>query len=358
MFWLNENAKLVFFSDICKFFAKKCCICQKKAVTLPQLSKINEDLYYKNMAANLFNRYVWLAETIHSAGRISKHEIDRKWIASPLNVDGDEEYEIRSFHRHKEAIAELFGLNIECDKIHGNEYYISNLEDVKKGSFRAWLLSHLAITNLMTENGDMRERILFDDSEPQPSLLPMVIDAMREQQTLLVTYPDASFELQPYGLRQFRYKWYVVGMSSLYPDEKEPRVFELETVEQMQVLKKKWYMPKRFDAQRFFQGYFGVNRSGRVELITIRANAAATEQLRKNPIHNSQTETECKKGFCTFEYMVSPTPEFIHELKAFGADIEVVAPATIRRSMKDETGKLAQVYGMKVHMPGEQLSLF
>lgn len=310
------------------------------------------------MAANLFNRYVWLAETIHSAGRISKLEIDRKWISSPLNTEGDEEYEIRSFHRHKEAIAELFGLNIECDKMRGNEYYISNLQDVKKGSFRAWLLSHLAITNLMTENSELRERILFDDSDPQPSFLPMVIEAMHAEQTLLVTYPDASFELQPYGLRQFRYKWYVVGMSSLYPDDKEPRVFELETVEQMQLMKKKWHMPKRFDAQRFFQGYFGVNRTGRVELITVKVTAAAAELLRKAPLHQSQTETETKKGFTTFEFMVSPTPEFIHELKAFGGELEVVAPATIRRQMKDETGKLAQVYGMKVHMPGEQLSLF
>ena len=38
-----------------------------------------------NMAASLFNRYIWLVDTIYRAGAISREEIDRRWARSQYN---------------------------------------------------------------------------------------------------------------------------------------------------------------------------------------------------------------------------------------------------------------------------------
>lgn len=43
-------------------------------------------------------------------------EIDRKWARSAYNNAGEEEYGARNLHRHREAIAALFGIEIVCDR--------------------------------------------------------------------------------------------------------------------------------------------------------------------------------------------------------------------------------------------------
>ncbi len=67
------------------------------------------------MAANLFTRYIWLVDTILRGGErgIVREEINRNRIRLQYNETG-EKYPERSYHRHKNAIEEMFG--IECDR--------------------------------------------------------------------------------------------------------------------------------------------------------------------------------------------------------------------------------------------------
>lgn len=64
----------------------------------------------------LFHRMIWLIDTVYSAGHIKMAEIDRKWARSAYNNAGEEEYGARNLHRHREAIAALFGIEIVCDR--------------------------------------------------------------------------------------------------------------------------------------------------------------------------------------------------------------------------------------------------
>jgi len=77
----------------------------------------------KESTSTLFNRYVWLVETILRAGRITFEEINEKWTRSRLNYSGDD-IPLRTFHNHRNAIEEMFDINIECDKRGGYLYYI------------------------------------------------------------------------------------------------------------------------------------------------------------------------------------------------------------------------------------------
>lgn len=65
-----------------------------------------------NMAASLFNRYIWLVDTIYRAGAISREEIDRRWARSQYNDLHESGIPDRTFHRHKEAIREIFDIEI------------------------------------------------------------------------------------------------------------------------------------------------------------------------------------------------------------------------------------------------------
>lgn len=87
---------------------------------------LNANLMPKQNTALLLSRYIWLIDTIYSAGSISREEIDRRWCRSLLS-EGEMAIPERTFHRYKDAIQELFQINIAFSKSRG--YYIENTTD-------------------------------------------------------------------------------------------------------------------------------------------------------------------------------------------------------------------------------------
>ena len=75
------------------------------------------------MARDLFNRYIWLVDTIRRYGRITRQEIDECWRRSRFS-DGSSRLPRRTFYNYRQAVEELFSINIECDPS-TFEYYIS-----------------------------------------------------------------------------------------------------------------------------------------------------------------------------------------------------------------------------------------
>ena len=101
------------------------------------------------MAKNLLNKYVWLVETIYKAKRITFEEINARWQNSDLSEG--EELPLRTFHKWRISVEELFGLIIDCDRRGGYHYYIDNADDLKNGSLRSWLLNTISVSNLLID---------------------------------------------------------------------------------------------------------------------------------------------------------------------------------------------------------------
>ena len=131
-----------------------------------------------HMAKNYFNRYVWLIDTINRHGHISREEISRLGKRSSLNDTGEELYE-RTFHNHREAILDTFGIEIKCDRSLG--YYIANSDDLEGDGIRQWLMESLSMNNLLNESTDMRDRILFERIPSCHRWLPVILNAMRDR---------------------------------------------------------------------------------------------------------------------------------------------------------------------------------
>ena len=58
--------------------------------------------------------YCWLIGRLERR-RMTIQEICDDWAESSSNIDG-KELSVRTFHRYREEIANLFGIEIECDK--------------------------------------------------------------------------------------------------------------------------------------------------------------------------------------------------------------------------------------------------
>ncbi|MDR3141759.1 MAG: hypothetical protein LBU37_08565 [Tannerellaceae bacterium] len=160
------------------------------------------------MATDLYNRYIWLVDTIYRAEKITFEEINAKWVRTEMS--GGEDIPLRAFHNHRKAIEELFDINIECDKRAGYVYYIENVEDMKRPGVRSWLLNTFAVNNFINESHKLKHRILFEQIPSGELFLTPLIEAMRDEVSVEITYQSFwrekphTFEAEPYCVKVFK----------------------------------------------------------------------------------------------------------------------------------------------------------
>lgn len=298
----------------------------------------------------LFQRLIWLVDTIYSAGHITREEIDRRWANSGYNDEHASRYGERNFHRHKDTIYEMFGIEIVCNRS-TKEYSLASLGDMENGGIRSWLIDTFAINNMVNLAGDMKKRILFEPIPEGTRFLSPIVSAMREGRQLFVTYQrfekpqPHSFLLAPYCLKVFKQRWYLVGKPEDHPEEDSPRIYALDRMKDICATEKPFHMPKDFNPSRFFAAQFGVDRSvTHAERVLIKVTAATSNYIRTLPIHDSQVELERNEQYSIFCFRIAPTYDFIQELRKHGATLEVLEPAYLREEFRQESTRLELLY--------------
>lgn len=299
------------------------------------------------MAKNYFNRYVWLIDTIQRHGHISREEIERLWLRSPLNEFGERLPE-RTFHNHREAILETFGIEIKCDRSLG--YYIANNEDVGGDGIRQWLLESLSMNNLLNESKDMRDRILFEQIPSSKKWLSVIVNAMRDGKAIELTYQSfwrdepQVYTSHPYCLKLFKQRWYMLAKTE---GKKEPRTYALdERMINVTVLDKPLRRPAGFNAEEFFSNYFGIiaEREMKPEKVELRVEAYQAKYIETLPLHPSQKVVSSTPEYTVFQYHLVPTFDFKQELLGRGADVEVLSPDWFRNEIAEDVAAMAKLY--------------
>ena len=60
------------------------------------------------MTKDLFDKYIWLVDTIYRAGKITFEEINERWLRSRLSEG--EDIPLRTFHNWRIAIEQVFDI--------------------------------------------------------------------------------------------------------------------------------------------------------------------------------------------------------------------------------------------------------
>ena len=302
------------------------------------------------MAKNYFKRYVWLIDTINRAGHISLRDLSDKWERSSMNDDGEPLAE-RTFHNHRIAIEDTFGIEIKCDRSLG--YYISNEDDIESGSIRQWMLESLSLSNMLNETRDMSDRILFEEIPSGKKWLSVIVNAMRDGKAVEMTYhsfwsdEDSTFIAHPWCLKLFKQRWYVLAYSE---KRGEPRIYSLD--DRMLAITqtgKALRMPPKFNAREYFRNYFGiiVGEDYEPEVIRLRVDADQVSYFNSLPLHPSQKLVESNAEDSVFEYYLAPTFDFKQEILRHGPAVEVLAPEAFREEVIEDVRATLSLYGGK-----------
>ena len=296
------------------------------------------------MAKNFFKRYIWLVDLLSRRGYISLQEISNEWQKSPLNPKGARLSE-RTFFNHRDAIFDIFGIEIKNDRSLG--FYIAS-SDMDSGSTAQWMLHTLCLNNVLQENADMRSRILVEKAPLSEQYLTEVISAMRAGKVISLSYQgftrdeSKTFPVKPYCVKHFKQRWYMLAESDL-----GLRVYALDRFVDMEELDQDYEIPSDFDAEGFFSNYFGIIVSEEPAEVKLRVEPFQANYFRTLPLHHSQKEAEPVDGWPVFTYRIAPTFDIIQEILSKGPDVEVLAPQSLRQDIADTAAAMHQLYSEK-----------
>ena len=298
------------------------------------------------MAKNYFDRYVWLIDTINRHGHITFKEISRLWSHSPLNTYRESYLPERTFHNHRAAIFDTFGIEIKCDRSQG--YYIANDDDLDGADMRQWLLETLSMNNLLNETRDMRDSILFEKIPSSQRWLTVLINAIRDKKTVEMTYQSYSrtepntFEAHPWCVKLFRQRWYLLARSEAYEN---PRIYAFDRILYIKETANKLKVPKKFDAHDYFSHFFGIIVDERApETIRLKVDADQVKYYQSLPLHDTQKEIEANDRYTIFEYRLVPTFDFKQEILSKGPSVEVLSPASFRDEVHADIKAMLERY--------------
>ena len=288
--------------------------------------------------AGLINRYVWFVTTIYSRGPISLEEIQHRYES---HFGRGEELSERQFHRYTDAVEELFDIEIKYSRTQRG-YVVADREGIDNMAMRKWLIQTFSVNNILHESQDLKNRILLEYVPSGQQHLTTIVDAMRESVSLSMTYQSfwmdepATFEVEPYCVKLFEQRWYMLGKSEGYDDL---RIYALDRIKALEPTERKFKLPKKFDAAKFFEDYYGIIISDDdydVCPVALQVDAQQSNYLRTLPLHHTQVEVECNDEYSIFEYRLCPTFDFRQKILSMGGAIEVLSPEELVYQMKDE----------------------
>ena len=294
----------------------------------------------------LFREYIWLVNTIYKARKISLSEINDKWIETEMS--GGVEFSRTTFHRHKIAIEEMFGIYIDCDRKDGFKYYIGNEYVLQENSVQNWMLSTLSVSSLLAESMSLNERILLENVPSGGEKLNMLIKAMKESRKISITYrrygghATRTFDLEPYCVKLFGQRWYMLGRF----DDKGLATFSLDRILEIKISHEKFKFDEDFDAADYFSDCFGVmlDENSKPERVLIRAYGYEPYYLRDLPLHHSQREIQSIEEYSDFELRLKITSDFKSKLLSRGEWIEILEPKALAEEIVEWHQKAIERY--------------
>ena len=299
------------------------------------------------MAKNYFKSYIWLLETLQSKGPLTLKEIKSLWLDSSVNEDG-KELATRTFANHITSIADIFGIDIVCNR-RDNTYYIENIEDMNGHGIRNWMLNALSLNSLLSEGASLHNRIFFEEVPSKNKFQVVIIQAIRDSKKVEIRYQsfrkkyEDHFVFEPYFLKEFKRRWYLYGYKG---DPDGCRMLSLDRMITARITSEDFTLPKEFSTDGYFENIYGgrVYSDMKPEKVLLKVSAMQTKYFRSLPLHRSQKEIETNEDYSVFSYFLTTDYDFKQDILSFGNEVEVLEPKTFRDTISSIALTLYNTY--------------
>ena len=311
------------------------------------------------MVSELIGKYIWLVQSLIAAGGggMTFKELNEKYSRR-----FGQAYSRRTFNNHRLAVADLFGIDIDCDRS-TNRYFIPYSGDVLDNNESiGWLVNTFTVNSLLSLGKErLSGRVSVEEIPSGQKYLTAIMQAMEDGKELEIVYGKYSSDssetlhVQPFAVKEHEKRWYLVafcheraGADRRNDDINAWRVYGLDRISSLQVTDVSFRMPKDFDVDGIFSQSYGIYfpKAGQ-KPVTIRFKVTDEEAryLRDLPIHRSQVEENAAKGDGRiFRIRVIPNRNLTMEFCRHTGRLEVIEPEEVRLSVKEELEKAYKQY--------------
>lgn len=293
-----------------------------------------------------YREFIWLIETIKRARRITFAELSQKWAESDFG-DGIP-LSRTTFNRHRDAVLDMFGIIIDCDRRNGYTYYIDNPEALEENTVQNWMFSTISVGNILSEGLSVQNRILLENVPSGGAHLQTVIKAMKESVMISAEYrrygaaEPKKFLMMPYCVKLFRQRWYALcrHRNGFFG------VFSLDRFVRVEVSEQHFDIDPDFDAAEYFSECFGIvsEVNAPAERIVLRAYDSERYFLRDLPLHHTQREIATEDDYSDFEIFMRPTFDFSSHLLSRGIMLKVIEPQWLADEVSDMHLQAVEMY--------------
>ncbi len=309
-------------------------------------------------------RHIWILSKLYENPKgLTYKEFAYEWEHTELN-SLKTTLPKRTFADCLRAIEEAFDIEISSDARNGYKYRIVNREWLEKDNVKDWLLSAFAVNGLLQDSKGLRDRVMYETIPSGNAYLLKVLDCMKANRVINLVYQDFFDEepceilLEPYFVRVFHQRWYVIGSMRNTPEGEEPkertkqgriRRYALDRVKLLEATEDTFKLPRGYTVEGYFADAFGIIVEPEVlkaERIRIKATDInhRRDYLRKLPIHWSQREVENHSDYSIFEVTVMPTYDFIQHILSMSSEVEVISPEHVRKEVIRWIKEMTSVY--------------
>ena len=290
------------------------------------------------------SRYLLLVKKLKSKKYCSYKEL-RDYIQNQLEFlrMNDDTLEIglsqRTLQRDIRDIRDLYGLDIQYSK--ANKGYFIEENDFENLNFHRMMESY-EIYNSLQMTHDLESVIYLEDRKPQGTEnLYGVIHAIKNKIQIQFDYEgfweDSAKShdrvVEPYALKEFRYRWYVISN-----DTKDGVVksFALDRLTNFQITGIRFKCDKSFNIDDYYKYSFGIESTygKEPETIVLVFDEHQGKYIKTSPLHHSQLILKDDEDELEVGLKLCVTHELVMELLSFGDSVTVVEPISLAKRIK------------------------
>ena len=228
-------------------------------------------------------------------------------------------------------------------------------------------LGHYALVNSLLQrlttnlHGELAEQILPDEAATTQwdNILNALVDGWRTQTFVRIQYsaPNTTAPLThivaPYWFEPAVWSDsnYLIAAVRGRGGEFSIIPFKLDRVRSAVLLKDPFERPSADTILRPIQEAWGIWAGEESVEVVLRFNTSVVDRLRETRWHPSQTISLDEDGYILWRAMIAEPQEMLPWIRGWGADVEVVAPESLRTHIAGEAERTWKMYGRRDESP-------
>lgn len=303
--------------------------------------------------------YIYNGETKENGG-VKKRQVqeDMKFLESEegyrMMIDGvrDGHRKYYRYHHRNDSIKDQPINQEELDLIHDALLLMKRFKGVPHFDWMDDVERRLYTTSQLGEN---TKSVVTFQSNPylkgMETYYHQVFDAIVNKRVLDIVYHPFGKEartvtIHPYHLKQYNNRWFLIGKQTDY--DKQLANIAIDRIDALTETSKQYEaLEDDFSFEEYFADVVGVSvNSNPIEDVILHLNDSAMGYIITKPLHESQSymPKKLQNGKWEITLKVKSNYELKSLLRSFGEQIEVIAPETLRKEMKDSADKMSRMY--------------